>query len=67
MEKLSDTQNSCLSDSTESSNRMEEICTSDERLRKLVMDKTKPQSRDEREIEIYKGEKYDTCKQTKLN
>lgn len=33
---------------------MEGICTSDERLRKLVMDKTKPQSRDEREIAGYR-------------
>lgn len=40
--------------STESSNRMEGICTSDEQLRKLVMDKVKPRSRDEREIAGYR-------------
>ena len=34
--------------STESSNRIEGIYTSDEQLRKLVLDKTKPKSRDER-------------------
>lgn len=36
--------------STESSNRMEGIYTSDEQLRKLVMDKVKPRSGDEREL-----------------
>lgn len=40
--------------STESSNRMEGIYTSDEQLRKLVLDKSKPKSRDEREIAGYR-------------
>lgn len=40
--------------STESSNRIEGIYTSDEQLRKLVLDKTKPRSRDEREIAGYR-------------
>ncbi len=40
--------------STESSNRIEGICTSDAQLRKLVMDKIKPRSRDEREIAGYR-------------
>lgn len=40
--------------STESSNRIEGICTSDEQLRKLVLDKTKPVSRDEKEIAGYR-------------
>lgn len=40
--------------STESSNRMEGIYTSEEQLRKLVLDKTKPRSRDEREIAGYR-------------
>lgn len=40
--------------STESSNRIEGIYTSDEQLRKLVLDKTKPKSRDEREIAGYR-------------
>lgn len=40
--------------STESSNRIEGIYTSDEQLRKLVLDKTKPRSRSEREIAGYR-------------
>lgn len=40
--------------STESSNRIEGIYTSDEQLRKLVLDKTKPKSRDEKEIAGYR-------------
>lgn len=40
--------------STESSNRIEGIYTSDEQLRKLVLDKTKPVSRDEKEIAGYR-------------
>lgn len=40
--------------STESSNRIEGIYTSDDQLRKLVMDKVKPRSRDEREIAGYR-------------
>lgn len=44
--------------STESSNRIEGIYTSDEQLRKLVLDKTKPKSRGEREIAGYFVGKY---------
>lgn len=40
--------------STESSNRIEGIYTSDEQLRKLVLDKTKPKSRNEKEIAGYR-------------
>lgn len=40
--------------STESSNKIEGIYTSDERLRKLVLDKTMPRSRNEREIAGYR-------------
>lgn len=40
--------------STESSNRIEGIYTSDEQLRKLVLDKTKPRSREERKIAGYR-------------
>lgn len=40
--------------STESSNKIEGIYTSDERLRKIVMDKTMPHSRDEYEIAGYR-------------
>lgn len=40
--------------STESSNKIEGICTSDERLKKLVLDKTTPQSRSEQEIAGYR-------------
>ena len=40
--------------STDASNRIEGIYTSDERLRKIVMDKTSPKSRSEREIAGYR-------------
>jgi Fic family protein len=40
--------------STEASNRIEGIYTSDERLKKLVMDKTTPKSRQEQEIAGYR-------------
>lgn len=40
--------------STESSNRMEGIITSDEQLRKIVLDKTLPKSRNEQEIAGYR-------------
>ena len=40
--------------STEASNRIEGIFTSNERLQKLVKDKTSPQNRDEREIAGYR-------------
>lgn len=40
--------------STEASNRIEGICTSDERLKKLLQDKTMPQNRDEKEIAGYR-------------
>lgn len=40
--------------STEASNRIEGIFTSDERLKKLVRDKTMPRSRDEQEIAGYR-------------
>lgn len=40
--------------STEASNRIEGIFTSDERLKKLVMDKTTPKSRAEQEIAGYR-------------
>ncbi|MCM1256833.1 MAG: hypothetical protein NC307_03170 [Roseburia sp.] len=40
--------------STESSNKIEGIYTSDERLKKIVMDKTMPRTRDEREIAGYR-------------
>ena len=40
--------------STEASNRIEGIRTSDERLRKLVLDKTTPQTRSEHEIAGYR-------------
>ena len=40
--------------SIEASNRIEGIVTSDERLKKLVMDKTTPKGRDEREIAGYR-------------
>lgn len=40
--------------STEASNKIEGIYTSDERLKKLVMDKTMPQSRAEQEIAGYR-------------
>ena len=40
--------------STEASNKIEGIFTSDERLKKIVMDKTTPKSRDEQEIAGYR-------------
>ena len=40
--------------STESSNKIEGIYTSDERLKKIVLDKTMPKSRSEREIAGYR-------------
>ncbi len=40
--------------STDASNRIEGIYTSDDRLRKIVMDKTAPKSRNEREIAGYR-------------
>lgn len=40
--------------SAESSNKMEGIYTSDERLKKIVLDKTMPKSRNEREIAGYR-------------
>lgn len=40
--------------STEASNKIEGIITTDERLRKLVMDKTMPKSRNEKEIAGYR-------------
>ena len=40
--------------STDASNRIEGIFTSDERLRKIVMDKTAPKNRSEREIAGYR-------------
>ena len=40
--------------STEASNRIEGIITTDERLKKIVMNKTTPKSRDEREIAGYR-------------
>ena len=39
---------------TESSNRIGGTYTSDEQLRKLVLDKTKPRSREEKEIAGYR-------------
>ena len=40
--------------STEASNKIEGIITTDDRLKKLVMDKTMPKSRDEKEIAGYR-------------
>lgn len=40
--------------STEASNKIEGIFTSDERLKKLVMDKTTPRTRNEQEIAGYR-------------
>lgn len=40
--------------STEASNKIEEIYTSDERLKKIVLDKTTPQTRNEQEIAGYR-------------
>ena len=41
--------------SVEASNKIEGICTSDERLKKLVLDKTTPRSRNEQEIAGYRN------------
>ena len=41
--------------STESSNKIEGIYTSDERLKKIVLDKTTPHTRNEYEIAAYTG------------
>ena len=40
--------------STEASNKIEGICTSDERLKKIVLDKTTPRTRNEQEIAGYR-------------
>ena len=40
--------------STESSNKIEGICTSDERMKNIVLDKTMPKTRNEREIAGYR-------------
>lgn len=41
--------------STEASNKIEGICTSDERLKKIVQNKTMPKTRDEQEIAGYRN------------
>lgn len=51
---LTDLVERALIQSTESSNKIEGIYTSDERLKKIVMDKTMPKTRDEREIAGYR-------------
>ena len=51
---LNDLVDIALIQSTESSNKIEGIYTSDGRLKKLVMDKTMPRNRDEREIAGYR-------------
>jgi len=51
---LNDLVDIALIQSTESSNKIEGIYTSDERLKKIVMDKTIPKNRDEREIAGYR-------------
>ena len=51
---LTDLVEIALIQSTESSNRIEGIYTSDDRLKKIVMDKTIPKTRDEREIAGYR-------------
>ncbi len=51
---LTDLVELALIQSTESSNKIEGIYTSDERLKKIVMDKTIPCTRDEREIAGYR-------------
>ncbi len=51
---LTDLVELALIQSTESSNKIEGIYTSDERLKKIVMDKTIPSTRDEREIAGYR-------------
>lgn len=53
-DKLSDLLDMAIIQSTESSNRIEGIYTSNERLKKIVMEKTMPKSRDEREIAGYR-------------
>ena len=51
---LTDLVELALIHSTESSNKIESIVTSDERLKKIVMDKTMPKTRDECEIAGYR-------------
>ena len=51
---LTDLVELALIQSTESSNKIEGIYTSDERLKKIVMDKTIPKTRNEREIAGYR-------------
>lgn len=51
---LTDLVELALIQSTESSNKIEGIYTSDDRLKKIVMDKTMPKTRDEREIAGYR-------------
>ena len=46
--------------STESSNKIEGIYTSDERLKKLVQDKTTPRTRNEQEIAGYQNDQLAT-------
>lgn len=53
-EVLTDFMETAKIQSTESSNRMEGIKASDERLKKIVLDKTMPKSRMEREIAGYR-------------
>lgn len=51
---LNDLVNVARIQSTESSNKIEGIYTSDDRLKKIVLDKTMPRSRNEREIAGYR-------------
>lgn len=51
---LNDLVNVAKIQSTESSNKIEGIYTSDDRLKKIVLDKTMPRSRNEREIAGYR-------------
>ena len=51
---LNDLVDIALIQSTESSNKIEGIYTSDDRLKKIVMDKTIPRNRNEREIAGYR-------------
>lgn len=53
-DELTELMNIAKIQSTEASNKIEGIFTSDERLKKLVMDKTMPASRDEQEIAGYR-------------
>ena len=53
-DELTELMNIAKIQSTEASNKIEGILTSDERLKKLVMDKTMPTSRDEQEIAGYR-------------